>query len=196
VRLDFVRNYIDCLDDVTPAILEQHYGVMEREGKENLQHDGFNDTQIILERRADLRYHGQSSEITLPVPGGALARSGLDRVKASFHLAHEQRYGWSRKDLKIELVNLRLAAVGKLNKTIKPSAPKSSVMPKPASFREVYFSQYVNTPVYRRENLAPGFTLRGPAVVEQKDATALILAGMSFECDREGNLIIKPEVRQ
>jgi len=195
VRLDFSRTYIDCLEDVTPAILERYYGVMEREGKENLLHDGFNDSQIILNRSADLRYAGQSCEITLPVPGGTLARPDLDRVRASFHLVHKQQYGWGREDSKIELVNLRLAAVGKLTKTFNPPVHEGSVMPEPSCFRKVYFSQYVNTPVYRREDLAPGFALRGPAVVEQEDATVLIFGGMSVECDREGNLIIKTEVR-
>lgn len=191
VRLDFSRTFLDLITNVSPEKLRRLYGVMEQEGTARLKNEGFFDNQIVLIRQADLRYAGQSSEITLPVQGNTLTETDLNQLKESFHMAHQREYGWWREDAEVELVNLRLTALGQLPQKIGAHTPQNQGEPEPAGFREVYFGGYRNTPVYRRVDLAPGYTLQGPAVVEQEDSTALLFPGMRAQCDQRGNLIIE-----
>lgn len=191
VRLDFSRTFLAPVNSVTLERLCGQYAVMEREGTARLKDEGFDENRITLVRQADLRYAGQSYEITLPLPGGPLSENELEQIKRSFHAAHEREYGWRREEAEVELVNLRLAALGSLPKAGEPPASIRSGEPEPYGFRKVYFEGFINTPVYRREDLAPGFSIRGPAVVEQDDSTTLLYPGMAGKCDRYGNLIIE-----
>jgi N-methylhydantoinase A len=191
VRLDFSRTCLAPINNVSPDRLCEQYAVMEREGTDCLAKEGFDRSRISLVRQADLRYAGQSYEITLPLPAGILSENELEQLRRSFHAAHERAYGWRREEAEVELVTLRLAALGRLPMAGGAPASLCSGKPEPAGFREVYFTNgFVTTPVYRREALAPGFVMKGPAVVEQDDSTTLLHPGMTGRCDGYGNLII------
>jgi N-methylhydantoinase A len=92
------------------------------------------------------------------------------------------------------LVNLHTAVIGR-----RPSAPLAALAQseaaksaKPAAHRRVWFeSGWKSTPIYRREQLAPGARLAGPAIVEQMDATTLVPPGMTARVDRWLNLILE-----
>ncbi len=190
VRLDFSRTCLAPLSDLTPEKLSGIYEIMEGEGRASLAGEGFK--KVSLLRRADLRYAGQSYEITLPLPGGDLSENDLEQLGRAFHTAHEREYGWRRDEAGIELVNLRLSALGRLSKAHGAPVEERRGGPEPAESRYVYFAgDFINTPVYRRDDLSPGMVLHGPAVVEQPDTTSLLHPGMACRCDGYGNLIIE-----
>ena len=142
----------------------------------------------------DLRYVGQTTEIAVSLPGGldSLA-DGFDVVEERFHDLHERLYSYRVPGEPIELVNVRLHAVGRVARPPLPSVERSTARPEPAGERRVLLPDGTGArpvAVYRREGLAPGASWAGPAIVEEPSSTTLILEGMTATVDAYGNMIL------
>ncbi|RKO66485.1 hydantoinase/oxoprolinase family protein [Desulfofundulus salinus] len=194
VRRDYVRTALLPLNDTEPGKLVDLYKPLEEKGRRELEQEGFSPSEIIITRQADLRYRGQSYTLTLPLPAGQLAPEDLAILRRNFHLLHRQEYGFCREEAPLEVVNLRLVALGNLTRPAVSTPVKkkgSRLMPEPLEERPVYFDdRFLPTPVYRRNDLEPEMSLKGPAVIEQSDTTTLVWPGTSVRVDQWGNLII------
>jgi N-methylhydantoinase A len=144
---------------------------------------------------ADLRYAHQSFELTCPVPTGHVTQALVEALVAAFHREHQRLYSYDLPNAPVELVNLRVAAIGLLPR-LQPqiaSAAAAGLDGASADVRPVYFDQigrFVDTPCYRRSELVPGMTFAGPAVVDQDDATTVIFPDFHAQVDPVGNLIL------
>ena len=110
----------------------------------------------------------------MPLADGPVTRASLDALAAGFHQKHQQTYGHANPAEPVQLVNLRLTAIGRL-------APLTLVQSSDASaarrrMREVWFREtgYAPCPVHWRDGLAAGERLIGPAVVEAVDSTIVV----------------------
>ncbi len=145
----------------------------------------------MLERALDLRYRGQSFELTVPV--GAPTDPALTRLGARrFHAAHAARYGYARPDAAVELVNVRVTGRGLRHKPNSRSLAAASANPGPRRWaRPVCARTGVGTA--RRFTSAaccsPAMRLTGPALVVQEDATTVLLPGWRATVDAWLNLI-------
>ena len=142
----------------------------------------------------DLRYVGQTTEIAVSLPGGldSLA-DGFDVVEERFHDLHERLYSYQVPGEPIELVNVRLHAVGRVARPPLPAVERSAARPEPAGERRVLLPDGTGAcpvAVYRRDRLAPGASWAGPAIVEEPSSTTLILEGMTATVDDYGNMIL------
>ncbi len=163
-------------------------------------------TERIAERDAasqlvvDMRYIGQNYEIGVVVPDKGVRPMGLtpvpalpprETLAAMFHAAHDTSYGHHDVQAPIEIVNVRVTAIGRLPDIGVPTAAVRTA-PKPRSHRRVWFSGdgAVETAVWWRDDLGPGATIDGPAVIEQLDATTPIPPGYRAEVDTALNLVI------
>jgi len=132
--------------------------------------------------------------LTLPLPDRRITEGDLGELRERFHREHARRYGYSVPGEPVELVNLRLTAVGE---TEKPELPRrrSGGSPEDALIerRSLYFGEYGwhKTRVYAREKLPAGAELRGPAVVEGEESTSLVPPGARAYVDGYGNLILE-----
>jgi N-methylhydantoinase A len=144
-----------------------------------------------LELALDLRYVGQNFElrvaVTPPLPEP-------DALRQAFFAAHERSYGYHSAEHAVELVNIRLTAIGE----VPAPAPQAQgemprAAPAPAGTRAVWFAPGapLETPVYQRVALLPGHALVGPAVIEQFDATTLVHPGDRVTVDAALNLLIE-----
>jgi len=101
---DFVRDYsrtvMWLLHRVTARDLESALAPLLARGLEELRDEGFDDGRIRLEPALDLRYQGQSFELTVP-----LTTFDPEGIARAFHEAHERRYGYARPDAAVEVVN-------------------------------------------------------------------------------------------
>jgi N-methylhydantoinase A len=147
-------------------------------------------------RTADMRYHGQNYELAIAVPDGPITPATVEALVASFAEAHRQRYGFAAEGDPVELVTLRLEAVGTVAKAellahpeTGPDATKAITGRRPIWLPEA--ADFVETPIYDRDALRPGNRFAGPAVIEQMDATTLVPPGMSARVDRWLNLILE-----
>ncbi len=138
---------------------------------------------IELTRLADLRYRGQSFELTVPAGDpGTLA----DR----FHAEHERRYGYEMRDEPVELVNLRLVAI---RPGTRPTLREKPAVrpPRPASRRAAFDGVWLDVPVYQRADLGVGDTVTGPAIVEFTESTCVVRPGWHGAVDEAGTLILE-----
>src|SRR5919109_587461 len=144
---------------------------------------------------ADLRYAHQSFELTCPMAAGQLTQALVQELVRAFHREHRRLYSYDLPNAPVELVNLRVTAIGLLPK-LQPQIASASALTLDgavAEVRPVYFDQrggFVDTPCYTRSRLAPGMTFEGPAIVDQNDATTVIFPHFHATVDPVGNLIL------
>ncbi|MGB9074749.1 MAG: hydantoinase/oxoprolinase family protein [Terriglobales bacterium] len=140
-----------------------------------------------FEPSLDLRYRGQGYELNVPVSRDVAAR---------FHQEHQRRYGYHHPGREIELVTVRLRArmrapQAPFAQSAHRSSRHSSRRPAPVENAAVIFQGRTRTtPVYERSDLAPGLSLRGPAVITEYSATTFIPPGKKFWVDASENLLI------
>lgn len=166
------------------------------------QSQGVDAAHTVLVCTTSLRYTNQAYEITVPLPDdeadGAITEAILTALRARFHQEHEKLYGWSSSTLAVELVNLVVTAYGRLSKlTLTEYRPAFRENRQRLPVRNVYFGQaagFMETPVYDFHALEPSWHTIGPAVIEQRFSTILVLPKHSVRMDCYGNLVM--EVRQ
>ena len=155
-----------------------------------LEADGINRNRIRLQPSIDCRYKGQGFELGVPVVSAAL---DPDRVCQEFRDIHHNLYGHT-SDEPVEAVTLRMSAFGALAVGTGSSVEEVSQLPRPVSARTLKLREMpdpVLVDVYSRDGLGAAARLTGPCIVEQPDATTVVLPGQAARVDEYGNLWIK-----
>jgi len=171
--------------DTPVAELAARLEPLARRGREEVRAEGAAEADIRLEPFLDMRYRGQSYELIVPFG---------ETVYEDFHRLHEHQYGYAKEGAPVEVVNLRLRAVGRAAPPPLPRHPLGDPDPAPALIesREVVFAGGARpTPLYRAELLQPGNRIEGPAVVVRSDTTVLIGIGDAAVVDEHDNLVIE-----
>ena len=181
-----------------PERLTAVYNRMEQATLADLESGGISRDHVTLHRDIELRYRGQVHEVRVPVPPGDLGSAQLDEVLADFERRYNRRYGRGAayRRAGIEARTFLVRGIGRL---LKPEQrPGELGPPDPAAARAgerpVYFRElggFVPTPVYRREALAPGHVVPGPAVIEAADTTVLLHPGQRARVDGWANLLLE-----
>jgi N-methylhydantoinase A len=174
------------------AAVAMIYKALEAEGGATLERDGIPPHKIALMREADVRYAGQSMEVRVPAPSGAIGDQFVAGLVDAFHAAHLKTFGYNYAgQQKVEVVNFCVSAFGMIDRPSIPALDKSGAAPKPGS-RPVYFDgQFRDTPVFARTSLPAGFKLTGPAIVEEFGSTTVVFPGQELTVDPHGILIIR-----
>jgi N-methylhydantoinase A len=136
-------------------------------------------------RLADVRYVGQGWELVVPVGKPA----DKEQIRKTFEERHKATYGF-KLDKPIEVVTIRVFAIATRRKP-KLREPPAGGEPKPASFRKAYFGEWVEAPVYRRENLPRGFKADGPVVIEERHSVTVVPPRWRVEVGKMGVLELR-----
>lgn len=197
-RSDFIRTLYLRLSEVAPPDLERRFDEIEHEARTWLSEQNIDQaadlTGMRLVRSADMRYRGQSFELTIAVPHDLSTSSGVDELLSGFHQHYEQIYGHSDREAETEIISVRVQVVGQ---TIKPNVmtrvndtTRTSALPEPLGVRTVRLaSPALDVPVYERAALTPGMVLNGPCIIEQYDSTVFVTPGFRIEIDSQRNAI-------
>jgi N-methylhydantoinase A len=160
---------------------------MEALGRQELIKEGVEPAQVSLLYALDMRYVGQSHELTVPVSIGG------DAVTV-FHNAHKKRFGHQYPDEPVEIVNVRVTARGALAKPQFPAETPGQVDASAACVgqKRVLFgpTSAVETQLFQRDRLHAGNVIDGPAVIFQLDTTTVISPGWQARVDLYNTLII------
>ncbi|SDE97063.1 N-methylhydantoinase A [Bhargavaea beijingensis] len=194
LRHDDIRTYNRNLQGIDLGELNETLSEMETESMRQFNQEGMEQSRVVFTRYADFRYVGQEHSVQLPLPSGILDERQFQDIKSEFHDAHEKAYSFHLKENEIEMVNLHLVGLGKVNKPVLSRVeahrePNS----KPKEVRNVYFRDggWTEVRVYDRESLGAGFTVDGPAIVEEPNTSTLLISGQQLQVDPYGNLIIE-----
>jgi len=147
------------------------------QARADLLHEGIDEAHMTFNALLDARYRGQAYELTIPF---------TEDITATFHAAHEHAYGHALPDRAVELVNLRLQAVGTLEKPV--FTPEALQENDGANAR---IGNKNGMTLYQREDLIPGAHFDGAALVFQLDSTVYIPEGWSARVDAYRNLILE-----
>ncbi|MDD3920794.1 MAG: hydantoinase/oxoprolinase family protein [Eubacteriales bacterium] len=151
--------------------------------------------QRVQIRSADMRYVGQNFELSIPFDIEQLDEESFLRIRARFDDEHKREYGYCWESADVQIVNCRVAALGKVS-TIKLSEqqqPEKDAAAAIIDTRDVYFEEtqdYVATHIYNRNLLRYGNLLCGPAIIEQMDATIVVPPGHRAEVDSNLSIMI------
>jgi N-methylhydantoinase A len=177
------------------ARIEAVYAELEAQARDWLRSEQVPLDAQRLVRAADLRYAHQSFELTCAMPDGPMSQTLLQHLVAAFHREHQRLYTYDLPNAPVELVNLRVTALGLLPRLRASVLTTSSQGLKDAAVgtRQVYFEQaggFIETPCYARDRLSPGLVIEGPAIVDQADTTTVVFPGFRVRVDAAGNLIL------
>jgi N-methylhydantoinase A len=193
LQYDYARTALQRGPDYNLAAIDAVWRELEQEADGELAREGIPAERRRFVRLADLRYAKQGFELTLAAPG-TLDAAAAGRLVEAFHAQHERLYTFAERDTQVEIVTLRLRAVGLVDKIALPEiAVAAGSKPEAYERRSVRLDgvSHADVPAYRRDALRAGHRIVGPAVVDQLDSTSLILPGQTAEVDRHGNLIIR-----
>jgi len=177
VKFDFSRSHLAAFDHVDPAEAEAIFMDMERDAERVLGRQ-----PAAYVREVDLRYAGQGYELTVPY---ADAREEFERLYA-------RRYGMASPGEALEATTWRLTAVVDTPAVELPRARVVKQMSK-ESVRKAYFPEcdgFTETVVFDRSRLAPGQTLEGPVIVEERESTTVLPPGVRAVLDAYGSLLV------
>ncbi|HEX4262641.1 MAG TPA: hydantoinase/oxoprolinase family protein, partial [Acetobacteraceae bacterium] len=193
---DFATTRLTRLAPEALAPMRAAFARLSARAEEWFAEEGIAAADRRLARRADLRYVGQNYELPVALPDGGLDDSTLAALAEGFMEEHRRMYGFAADDEPIELVTFRVEATGLVQKAEFAPQPDRGPDPSEAIIgaREVWLPEaggLVRCPVYDRERLAAGNRIAGPAIVEQMDATTLLLPDMVAQVDPWANLMLE-----
>jgi len=181
-------------------LLESAWADLEAQARVWLDGEQVPREQMRFERAADLRYEHQSFELTCPLGEGPVTHERLGALLSTFHAEHRRLYTYDLPNAPIELVTLRVTAIGSLPKraaatSLSPGGGEGRVRGGEVrgSRRPVYFRGrgFLDTPIYARDELTLGTTFDGPAIIEQSDSTPLVAPGFRARVDEAYNLLLE-----
>jgi N-methylhydantoinase A len=182
VRKDYSRTLLIDADrskqELKSTLVDLHQA-----GREELQAEGFKKREIQSMDFVDLRYRGQSYELTLKLEPDFTQR---------FHEAHERRYGYANRGRPIELVNVRSSFIGRVEKPQFKKSPKQRGKPVAVDKQHVWIDhKRMRTSIYDRSMLGHSHVINGPAIIGEYSSTTLVPP--DFRCVVDGylNLVLE-----
>ena len=188
LRQELVRTCVSSLDELDVNGLNEMIAAQERSGRALPMLSHVPTDRVAFEHSLDMRYARQAFEISVPLSPGPVSRAAL---RALFLDLYKQLYGHADTQGEIEIVTLRTIVVGVTDKPAPKRIQRGSENPQPKHRRKTRLrgvSREVN--VYDREELRSGQCFEGPAIVEEANATTVLLPGWHGSVDDLGNLRI------
>ncbi len=188
---DYARTVLLPLDGLSKRTLASHFSPLLKKGRGDLKFEGFAKPAFSL--FIDMRYLGQSYELTLPY----LSETGVDlrkSLRAAFDALHDQRFGTSSPESPIEIVTLRVRGIGEVDRPPArrlPKARKDVSHALKGSRNMVFAGKRIKGSVYARNRFSRGNRFKGPALVCEFSATTVVPPGWECRVDERGNLVLK-----
>ena len=196
LRANFATTRLATLGDGLVPDMAEIFAGLEAQAEHWFAEENVAPADRELKRTADLRYHGQNYELAIDVPDGPITPATIRALADGFAEAHKRLYGFVAEGEPVQLVTYRVEAIG--------FVPKAEFRPEPDAGpdasaaimgrREVWFPEaggFVDCALYDRDKLRSGNLIEGPAIIEQMDATTVLLPGMTARVEPYLNLILE-----
>ena len=185
---DVVKDYVRTvmlIGEHTYEALSQAMAPLVDQGIREVRSEGVSAENIFIEEMLDMRYKGQSFELMVPF---------CEDFVESFHKLHQRTYGYARPEIPIEIVNIRVRAVGKVKPPPLTSFPRTDSCSEHALVgrnKVIFDQESIETPFFQGEKLQPGNQITGPAVILRSDTTILLGKSDLATCDPYLNIQIE-----
>ncbi len=197
IRHDLVRTAPAGSDALDRSFLQEQFDALESDARSVLGKEGVAEDDFALLRSVDIRYVGQEYTVNVPIPDGPIDEGVVNKTRSDFHKLHEVTYSHSKPDDVIELVNLRIAAIGRRPKVELPKVAAGKKDPRPSArvgSTEICFDAaqgFAEAAVWDRRELLAGNGIEGPAIVADPGATTVVPPGFRCSVSSHGNLVIE-----
>jgi N-methylhydantoinase A len=196
-KITKVRSFIRPTDGIELEDLNQVFADMLERAEADLgRQEKVRET--ITQRYIDIRYRGQTHEVTVPIRSRTrrVTELNLNTALNEFHDRHEQLYSFKRPDQPSEVLNLRLDLIGVRDTVSLRSEPFGSEDPSPAirGHRDVFFLSrggFETVPVYDGRKIVAGHLVPGPAIIEEPDTTIVVYPGQEAMADHYSTYVIE-----
>jgi N-methylhydantoinase A len=197
-KIDLMRTKYGKLEDVNIKELESIFHALEIEGMKRLKFAGIESKNIEIRRSFDMRYTGQTHEIIIESIPLDLSDIKKEFIAELFHKKHNELYSYYNQYEPIAIVSLRVSVLGSERKITLSIAKRSQAKPAPTEKRTLMFKtnggvEKVETDIFNRNDLSPGFKYDGPVVVEEALSTTLIPPGFRVKVLERGVLEIQEQ---
>ncbi len=190
-RHDFAQSNVTAFDNADWGEVAKQLGSLRERGVERLVEEGLSEKEIDCSYVLDVRYVGQDHYLRVYVDNENLDPA---EIREAFNQLHEKTYGYSTPEFDVEMVNLRVFAVGKVGRPDLPTYPARADRDELAakdSRKLIFDGAAVETAVYGIEQLADGDRLEGPCVVEDPRSTIVIAPEQYGTVDQFRNVTIE-----
>ena len=184
IRHDYVRTVRAELGTADLSAILEGFAQLEASARETMIAEGIPGGKIAMLRACGMRYAGQSWDLTVRISSSPREARELADL---FHRAHEQRYGYRLAE-RVEIVSLRLSAIGEIEKPKLPEWPvKGDARSALLERRAAYFAgKEMETLIYDRDRLPGGAKIAGPAIVEEMGSVTVVPPGWSIKVGQFG----------
>lgn len=193
IKSDFIKTLYTDTNQCRLDELDAEFRALESAATEWLATQHVTTVEEYTIRSADMRYKGQSFDITVPLTEAFANGGDLERIREPFHRVYERVYGFSDPDAPVEIINARVTIIGT---TPKPVTEASTRSPNGATVAESVMTRQIlerRQPalagVYQWDALSPGATVKGPAIIEAVDTTFFLPTGFTAATDDWGNIV-------
>lgn len=184
---DYSQSVLTLSEKVSTSRLERLFSALNRQGLQDMEKEGFFGKNIKITQTLDLRYLGQSYEISIPY------LPNIDFVSA-FHKAHQKLYSYHHQHQPVEIVNIRIRVIGLSRKIRLTKSPHQSKSAKRAFLRTQemhYQGKKFQGHVYDRTQLQTGNIIAGPALIADLESTTFLPPFHWLQVDGYSNLILQ-----
>lgn len=194
VRYDLVRGALGKLESIDWAAADRIFEEMVSAGRDALLDAGVAREDIRFAFGGDLRYHGQAYEVTVTFDGDPRVARDLAHLREIFERAYEAQYGLRLHDNEVEVVNWRVTCLGP--NILRGAAAELAAQPsEPQRTRDVHLAdggrRNMRYAVYERHALAAGQEIAGPAIIEERETTTIILPGWTARLHPTGCIVVR-----
>ncbi|MSO81502.1 MAG: hydantoinase/oxoprolinase family protein [Alphaproteobacteria bacterium] len=194
VKRDYIQTAVRRQSTADVAEIEAIWAALETRGRREIAAEGIAEDAIVLTRSADMRYVGEGHEVPVHLPEGLRGELALAFAWKDFHRVHDETFGFQYEGTQdVELVNMRVQAVGRIHRPRVEEAVRGGAAAVPAARRPVYWrgQGWIDCPIYARTSLPTGLALAGPLIVEEYGSTTVVPAGWKVMPDRYANLVLE-----
>lgn len=198
-KYDTYRSYVSQTSRANPKLIEEICRELKEEAVNKVLELGFGKEEIRVLYTMDMRYIGQSHEISLQVPAEIVENMDGGSIRAlekMFHGQHQSLFGHSSPDAAVEFFTLSVSAIGPTDKGRMFEIEKGTAISHQAKkeTRRVYFEEfngYEDCSTFDRLRLKANNVIFGPAIIEQMDTTIVIPPNQVAKVDHYGNIVIE-----
>jgi len=182
VTAELRRDYVQTVRLIAPAaaLLMRRFAPLAARARRELRAEGAAPRATELAASLDVRYHGQSYELSVPLTA---------RYAAAFHAAHRARYGYADEQRPVEVVNVRLAATAPGPLAILPAAPRGASASQRHRLR--WNGRWLAARRIERDALPRARRVAGPLIITELSTTTVVPPGWRVRAAGSGDLLLE-----
>ena len=194
VKRDYIQTIVRSQSNYDQEEIIKIWTKLRDQGIKDIIEEGILRKNINIEYVADIRYFGEGHEVQVNIPQGLTIDKAINFMWQQFHQEHDKSFGFHYEGKQdVELVNLRVRAVGIQNRPKIKTVKRQQKATKPKFSRDVFWKDFgwISSSVFDRSDLAIGQIIKGPAIVEEYGSTTVVPRNWNCIVDEYKNIILK-----